>query len=134
MCVARPKMPISIKKGGSFRLPICSSRWMTKSSVPQVWFTKEGYGPVTVIARWERGFAHPIYLVTNFELPDEALYWYKKRFQIETFFSDEKSRGFFLHKSHLSDPKRLSNLMIAACLAYLWIVYLGSIAVRDRLG
>jgi hypothetical protein len=100
--------------------------------ISQVWFTKEGYGPVMVIAQWERGFAHPIYLVTNFELPDEALYWYKKRFQIETFFSDEKSRGFFLHKSHLSDPQRLSNLMIAACLAYLWIVYLGCIAVRDK--
>jgi hypothetical protein len=99
--------------------------------IPQVWFTQEGYGPIMVIARWERGFAHPIYLVTNFELPDEAFYWYKKRFQIETFFSDEKSRGFFLHKSHLSDPQRLSNLMIAACLAYLWIVYLGCIAVRD---
>jgi len=84
-----------------------------------------------VIAEWGRGYAHPIYLVTNFELPDEALYWYKKRFQIETFFSDEKSRGFFLHKSHLSDPQRLSNLMIAACLAYLWIVYLGRVAVRD---
>jgi hypothetical protein len=101
-------------------------------SIPQVWFTQEGYGPVTVMATWERGYAHPLYLVTNFELPDEALYWYKKRFQIETFFSDQKSRGFFLHKSHLSDPTRLSNLMIAACLAYLWIVYLGCIAVRDH--
>jgi len=100
--------------------------------IPQVWFTKEGYGPVTVMARWERGFAHPIYLATNFELPDEAWHWYKKRFQIETFFSDEKSRGFFLNKSHLSDPLRLINLMIAACLAYLWIVYLGCIAVRDN--
>ena len=99
--------------------------------IPQVWFTKEGYGPVMVIARWERGFVHPIYLVTNFELPDEAVHIYKKRFQIETFFSDEKSRGFFLHRSHLSDPQRLSNLMIAACLAYLWIVYLGGIAVRN---
>ena len=99
--------------------------------IPQVWFTREGYGPVTVIAEWERRFAHPLYLVTNFELPDEALYWYKKRFQIETFFSDEKSRGFFLHKSHLSDPQRLSNLMIAACLAYLWIIYLGCRAVQE---
>lgn len=102
--------------------------------IPQVWFTQEGYGPVTVIAIWERGFVHPLYLVTNFELPDEALYWYKKRFQIETFFSDQKSRGFFLNKSHLSDPQRLSNLMIAACLAYLWIVYLGCVALRDNWG
>jgi hypothetical protein len=30
-----------------------------------------------------------------------------------------KSCGFFLHKSRLSDPKRLSNLMMAACLAFL---------------
>ena len=99
--------------------------------IPQVWFTQEGFGPVTVIAVWERGYVHPLYLVTNFELPDEALHWYKKRFQIETFFSDQKSRGFYLNKSHLSDPQRLSNLMIAACLAYLWIVYLGCVALRD---
>lgn len=107
-------------------LPVDDQIW-----IPQVWFTKEGYGPVSVIAQWERGFAHPLYLVTNFELPDEALYWYKKRFQIETLFSDRKKRRPFLHKSHLDDPQRLSNLMIAACLAYLWIVYLGCIAVRD---
>jgi hypothetical protein len=96
--------------------------------IPNVWFTQAGYGPVSVIARWERGYDHPLYLVTNMELPDEAVYCYKKRFQIETFFSDQKSRGFFLHKSHLADPRRLSNLMIAACLAYLWIVYMGCLS------
>ena len=52
-------------------------------------------------------------------------------YTIETFFSDQKSRGFQLHKSHLSDPKRLARLLIAACLAYLWIVYLGVLAKRD---
>jgi Transposase DDE domain len=95
-----------------------------------IWFTQEGYGPVNVIARWQLGYAEPLFLVTNFELPDEAIHWYHKRFQIETFFSDEKSRGFYLHKSHLADPDRLSTLMIAACLAYLWIVYLGLEALR----
>ena len=99
-------------------------------SIPNVWFTRQGYGPVTVIAWWERGYLAPIFLVTNFELSGEACYDYKKRFQIETFFSDEKSRGFHLHKSHLSDPERLSTLMIAACLAYLWMVYLGLEALR----
>jgi hypothetical protein len=99
--------------------------------VPKVWFTREGFGPVNVIAWWGRGYLEPIFLVTNFDLPDEACYWYKKRFSIETFFSDEKSRGFHLHKSHLSDPERLGVLMIAACLAYLWIVYLGLTALRD---
>jgi hypothetical protein len=99
-------------------------------SIPNVWFTHEGFGPVSVIAWWERGYVEPIYLVTNFDLIGEACYWYKKRFQIETFFSDEKSRGFNIHKSHLFDPERLSTLMIAACLAYLWVVYLGFVALR----
>jgi hypothetical protein len=120
------------EEGRSFSFPDLCLQIGDQISLPEVWFTKEGYGPVMVIAIWERGFAHPLYLVTNFELPDEAIHWYKKRFQIETFFSDQKSRGFFLHKSHLSDPLRLSNLMIAACLAYLWIVYLGNIAIRDH--
>jgi len=32
-----------------------------------------------------------------------SLSWYEKRFRIETFFSDQKSRGFHIHKSHISD-------------------------------
>jgi hypothetical protein len=50
---------------------------------------------------------------------------------IETFFSDQKSRGFHLHKSHLAEPLRLSRLLIAACLAYLWIIYLGALCAQD---
>src|SRR5712691_258550 len=50
----------------------------------------------------------------------------------ETFFSDQQSRGCHLHKSHMSDVQRLSRLLIAACLAYIWIIYLGSIGEKDR--
>ena len=50
---------------------------------------------------------------------------------IETFFSDQKSRGFHLHQRHLSDPARLTRLLLAACLAYLWIIYLGALAHQD---
>ena len=71
----------------------------------------------------------PLYLVTNLPVVEEACFLYRKRFRIETFFSDQKSRGFHLHKSHLSDPKRLARLMIASCLAYLWVVYLGAFAL-----
>src|SRR5215813_5163393 len=48
-------------------------------------------------------------------------------------FSDQKSRGFHIHKSHISDPQRLSRLLIAACLAYLWMIYLGSLCEHERL-
>jgi hypothetical protein len=91
-------------------------------------YTHQGYGPVTVIAWWEPSASEPLYLVTNLELAEEACWWYRKRFHIETFFSDQKSRGFHLHKSHISNPQRLLRLLIAACLAYLWIVYLGTLA------
>jgi hypothetical protein len=86
---------------------------------------------VLAIAWWEAEYKEPIDLVTNMELIEEACYWYAKRYRIETFFSDRKSRGFNLHKSHISDPARLARLMIAACLAYIWIIYLGVIAKRD---
>jgi hypothetical protein len=35
-----------------------------------------------------------------------------------------------MHKSHLSQPARVARLLIASCLAYLWIVYLGVYAKR----
>jgi len=99
--------------------------------LPDVTFTLQGYGPVLAIAWWEVEYEEPIYLVTNMELVEEACYWYAKRSRIETFFSDQKSRGFNLHKSHIWEPARLARLLIAACLAYIWIIYLGVVAKRD---
>jgi len=100
--------------------------------MPDVGFTQENYGPVLVIAWWRKGDKEPIYLVSNLELAEEACYWYGKRFSIETFFSDQKSRGFHLHKSHISDPERMTRLLIAACLAYIWVIFLGVMAKRDH--
>jgi hypothetical protein len=85
------------------------------------------------VAWWRKNYQEPIYLVSNVDLVEEVCHWYQKRFKIETFFSDQKSRGFNLHKSHLSDPDRLAKLMLAACLAYLWIVYLGVWSIQQKL-
>ena len=46
-------------------------------------------------------------------------------------FSDQKSRGFHLDKSHIADQHRLSRLLIAACLAYTWIIYLGALCIEQ---
>jgi len=93
--------------------------------MPAVSFTRAQYSPVLVIAWWQKGYEKPLYLVSNMECVAEACDWYRRRFCIETFFSDQKSRGFNLHKSHLSDPERIARLLIATCLAYIWIIYLG---------
>lgn len=98
--------------------------------IKDVLFTDKKYGPVTVICEWKKDYEEPIYLVTNIKSSLEACDFYSKRFRIETFFSDQKSRGFNIHKSHISDPKRLSRMLIAACLAYIWIVYLGTLCIK----
>jgi hypothetical protein len=100
-------------------------------AVRPAWLTAAEYGPVSILAIWEARYDEPLYLVTNMLDLDAALTVYRKRAHIETFFSDQKSRGFHLHKSHLSDPKRLARLLIAACLAYIWVVYLGVCALGD---
>jgi hypothetical protein len=99
--------------------------------IPDVQFTQQAYGPVLAVAWWDGAFDAPIFLVTNMDLAEEACYWYRKRFHIETFFSDQKTRGFHLHKSHIADPRRLARLMVAACLAYIWTIFLGVLAKRD---
>jgi hypothetical protein len=100
-------------------------------SLPGVAFSKVGYLAVTALAVWQTTYAEPLYLLTNLALAPEAVQLYKKRFRIETFFSDQKSRGFRIDQSHFSDPDRLERLLLAACLAYLWVVYLGTVALAE---
>jgi hypothetical protein len=99
----------------------------TLVALRDVHMTEAAYGPVMFLCCWAEGYQEPLYLVTNMSSADEACHVYAKRFRIETFFSDQKSRGFSLHKSHLADPTRLSRLLMAACLAYIWIIHLGTL-------
>jgi Transposase DDE domain len=92
-----------------------------------------GLSHLRVLAQYE-SYTHkePLYLVSNMESAEEACRYYEKRFRIETFFSDQKSRGFNIQKSRLEDPQRLSRLLMATCLAYIWVVYLGSLCEKSR--
>ena len=120
-------------EGETFRLDTLGtcSKPGTLIELKEVRFTEDAYGPIMLVCCWAKGYHDPLYLVSNMTSADEACYLYSKRFRIETFFSDQKSRGFHLHKSHLSAPQRLSRLLMAACLAYIWIVYLGALCVQD---
>ena len=79
----------------------------------------------------EPKYADPIPLLTNFESGYTAKMFYKKRFLIETFFSDQKSRGFFIHKTRLKKARRIDKLLICTCLAYMWLVCLGEFVKTD---
>src|SRR5579864_2960753 len=92
--------------------------------LPQVEFTGQDYGPVLIAIIWQRPWQHPLILVSNLDFWEEAYGFYQRRFRIETFFSDQKSRGFYLGHSHISQVEHLNRLLIAASLAYLWMVCL----------
>lgn len=119
--------------GTTFRLETVG--WCIKPGTlvafPEASLTRDAYGPLLLLCCWAKGYKEPLYLVSNMDSAEEACRLYAQRFRIETFFSDQKSRGFHLHKSHISDQKRLSRLLVAACLAYIWIVYLGSLCEKD---
>ena len=115
VCEGQNSQPI-----GSF--PLAKGQVLLRS---QVGFTKDATVFLNLIGWWGNRHEEPIYLVTDFSNAYQACKYYRRRFQIETFFSDQKSRGFHIHKSHLSDPLRLSRMLIAACLAYVWMICQG---------
>jgi len=96
------------------------------NGMENVGFTKKQFGPVTAIAWWEKPYKKPIYLISNMK---ESIKYickeYRKRYKIETMFSDQKGRGFHLEKTHLRCPNRLKNLLLAIAISYLCMTYLG---------
>jgi hypothetical protein len=130
VCRTAPNLIMTVE-GQQFTIGTMAPTRGDVLGVRAAYLTAEQYGPVSVLALWEAAFDEPLYLVTNMLDLKAALALYRKRAHVETFFSDQKSRGFHLHKSHLSDPERLMRLLIASCLAYLWLVYLGVCALRD---
>jgi hypothetical protein len=98
----------------------------------QVGFTQEAALRLNLVGWWSSRYDGSLYLVTSLDNGYQACRYYRRRFQIETFFSDQKSRGFHLHKSHLADPNRLSRLLLAACMAYLWMVCQGLLVIAEK--
>ena len=131
--VCRTAKNVTLTQVGTESFPIDSLQ-VEKGSFcqcPNVFVTAQTFGPVHAIAWWDAEYEEPIYLLTSIPDTRKACAWYRKRFSIETFFSDQKSRGFHLHKSHIAHPRRLARLMMAACLAYIWMIHLGVQAIQQ---
>ena len=92
------------------------------------------YGPISIAAYWAEGEETPWFIVTD---EDEADYLtlrtYSRRMWIEELFGDLEGGGFQLHRSRLYEPARLSRLLLAVCLAYLWLVHVGACVVKQGL-
>lgn len=94
----------------------------------EVGFSAEGYGSLLAIAYWDKQYEEPIYLISNLRSAEQASEYYKRRWRIESFFSDQKSRGFRLEDNRLNRPERLERLLIGCAIAYWWLTYLGLVA------
>lgn len=69
-------------------------------------------------------------IVASFEQTDQALQYYKQRWQIETMFKAFKSAGVHLEDTHLTDYKRLDKLLMITAIAWVWAYKVG--IYRDK--
>ena len=74
--------------------------------------------PLANAVYWHgKKYVKPLFLLTNFELGQDACDYYRRRFKIETLFKHLKSAGFYLHKTRLKCPCKLANLIIVVAFA-----------------
>ncbi len=101
-------------------------------ALTDVLFTRQKLAVPIVVATWHQPHKRPLYLLSNHASLKDVCRFYKKRFKVETMFSDQKSRGFHIHKSHLQHPERVARLLLAVAIAYMWVVYLGTTISEDE--
>lgn len=99
----------------------------------QVWLSEEQYGPVNVLAWWDkndRGVLTCYAVMTNLPASWQTYRIGSRRMWIETMFRDWQSGGFDLGKTAISDRERFHRLILLVCLVYLWFVSVGRWLVK----
>jgi hypothetical protein len=97
---------------------------------PDVTFTQRRKFRTHVLAHWARGEDEPWLLTTNLPSPRAACQAYARRMWIEEMFGDWKGHGWNLQATHLRHPDRLSRLLLALCLLYVWLLLYGERIIR----
>lgn len=76
-------------------------------------------GPEIAVRALRPGGREPVIVATN--RPDlRALHAYRKRWAIECFFADAKTRGLNLEDTRLTDPRKLDLLVAILVIAMAW--------------
>lgn len=83
-----------------------------------------------LILHWETGEDEPWYLVSDCPGQRRLLNRYRIRMWIEEMYGDWKGHGFDLEATHLNDPDRISRLVLAVSLAFVWLISVGSWVVK----
>lgn len=64
-------------------------------------------------------------IIVSFNKPEQAMTYYKQRWQIETLFRGLKSSGFNIEDTHVTDLERLQKLFSLTMIAFLWCYKIG---------
>lgn len=123
----RGNVSVQLEDGSSFILNQAGLQsGQTKFWHRILWTAKHSFGPLMLVATWQKGEKEPLYVITNTNDMNAALLAYSWRFWIEPLFADFKGRGFHLAHTRIRDPKRLSRLLMVASIAFLWSLATGS--------
>ena len=64
-------------------------------------------------------------IIVSFNKPEQAMEYYKQRWQIETLFRGLKSSGFNIEATHVTDLGRLEKLFSLTIVAFVWCYKIG---------
>ncbi|OYU82767.1 MAG: IS4 family transposase, partial [Flavobacterium sp. BFFFF2] len=64
-------------------------------------------------------------IIVSFNKPEQAMAYYKQRWQIETLFKGLKSSGFNIEDTHVTDLDRLEKLFSLIMIAFVWCYKIG---------
>lgn len=92
---------------------------------------KHNAGWFWLILHWEKGQDEPWYLVSDRRGEHTLIRLYKVRMWTEEMYGDMKGHGFDLEATHLDDEERISRLVLAVCLTFVWMIALGSWVVKN---
>ncbi len=100
---------------------------------PNCYLTQTEIYPVSALIHWRIGEKEPWCLATNLPNASLTLRYYGRRMWIEEMFADFKKHGFDLESTMLRNPPRLSRLTLAVAFLYVWLLSIGSRAIRAGL-
>jgi hypothetical protein len=92
---------------------------------------QHAFGPVNLIIDWNPKEEAPRYWVLDQTADRHAWRRGRKRFWIEPTNRDLKRAGFGLEQSALADSARLSSLLLAMAVTFLWMLHLGQWVSRS---
>ena len=101
-------------------------RWLTDIELTQAHRRR-----CNLLAYWKPGEREPWLVATNLPTPRETRQYYRLRMWVDEMFGDFKGHGFDLEASRLQHFQRLSRLMLAVALLYIWLVAFGSVTIKN---